>query len=525
MAAVAPADRRSAGAAAWFSASCYLGYAVVIGLALMADLAERPIWFDEACSYFQVADRDWATLLDSFGAGLNALPYAYFLVLWGVDQTLGLSPLFLRLPSALIGLLGLCLFHRLLARWRGHTVALLACATTLLLSERFIGYTHEARPYALYFLAAVLALGAGAAVVRTGGRAWWPLVANALAALALPAVHYVGLIYSGALAVGLLWALPRDGVGGHLRVAGSFIVGWGLFAAVQLPQVLLFIGGEPLLDPVLVRRLPFQVFYTAQEAFTLMPAPVPVILVLFMVLAWRRGDPPGFGETGPMASGATRFLLATAALWALLPILLYIHGMMGSPHLAMPRYFTPSLTAPALATAFALAVFYPRAPGGGPLPPAGGAWRFDLAGLVVAGLFLGYTTLAAVKHIVTAPDLVSRRLMTDLAPIADAPIPVVTNDPLLFIEYSYYREGQQRLMLLRGTPREVAGFRRFAPALPVIEPSALSAWPRFLYVSQDVVNAYPFDIDAWARARGGAVSGRGTLGEARLVEVRSGPAL
>ena len=209
MTAAVPGDGRAGRAERWFTLACCLGYAVVIGLQFVDDLGSRPIWFDEACSHYQVAGRGWSDLIDSFGAGVNAMPYAYFVLLWVVDQTLGLSPFLLRLPSALIGLFGICLLHRLLARWRGPMVAVIACVTTLLLSERFMGYTHEARPYSLYFLAAVLSLSAGAAVLRDGGRTPGPLLGNALAAFALPAVHYVGLLYGAALATALLWALPR----------------------------------------------------------------------------------------------------------------------------------------------------------------------------------------------------------------------------------------------------------------------------------------------------------------------------
>ena len=522
MTAAAPGGGRQERAAFWFTLACCLGYAGVIGLQLLDDLANRPIWFDEACSHYQVAGRGWADLIDAFGAGVNAMPYAYFVLLWGVDQAFGLSPLLLRLPSALIGLLGICLLHGLLARWRGPLVALIACVTTLLLSVRFMGYTHEARPYALYFLAAVLGLYAGAAVLRDGGRTLRPLAGNTLAALALPAVHYVGLLYGAALAAALLWALP-PGAAARWRVAASFLLGWGVFAAIQAPQVMLFVGAEPLLEPVLIRREPFQVFATAEEAFTLLPTPVPVILLAFMLLAWRRGDPPRCGASGSGAVDPTPFLLATAALWTLMPIALYLHGMFSSPHLAMPRYFTPSLLAPALASAFALSVFYPRDPAGIPLRPGRDTWRFDLAGLTVALGFLGYTSLAAVKHIRNAPDLVSRRVTTtDLVDIARSPIPVVTNDPLLFVEYNYHAQGLQRLLLLRETPREVAGFRRFAPALPVVMPRDLAALPHFLYVSQGEFNACPgFDLTDWARAHGAALTQRSGMGDARVTEVQA----
>lgn len=142
--------------------------------------------------------------------------------------------------------------------------------------------------------------------------------------------------------------------------------------------------------------------------------------------------------------------------------------------------------------------------------------------------FVGYTSLAAVKHILAAPDLVSRRVIaTELADLARSPIPVVTNDPLLFIEYNYHAQAQaeartsQRLTLLRETSREVLGFRRFAPVLSVVTPHELAALPRFLYVSQGEAEASRgFSLRDWAQARGATLTERGSVGEAQVTEVQ-----
>ena len=164
----------------WSGAGCYFIYAAVIAVFLVADLAVRPIWTDEAFSFYQVANRSLAGLFRSFEAGVNALPYAYFLVLWAVDQLIGLNPLTLRLPSAVLALASLILLHRLLAKPCGHLNAFIACVAALLLAPDFVLYSHEARPYALYLLAAVLCLQSGIRVLqpmscrrpdRTGDRA------------------------------------------------------------------------------------------------------------------------------------------------------------------------------------------------------------------------------------------------------------------------------------------------------------------------------------------------------------------
>ena len=488
----------------WSGAGCYFIYAAVIAIFLVADLAIRPIWTDEAFSFYQVTNRSLAGLFRSFEAGVNALPYAYFLVLWAVDQLIGLNPLTLRLPSAVLALASLILLHRLLAKSCGHLNAFLACVAALLLSPDFVLYSHEARPYALYLLAAVLCLQSGIRVVRDEALSRRTLAANALTAFLLPAVHYVGIFYSIATAVAVLASLRFGKRAGASRVLASFAIGWSLFFVMQYSQIALFLGNKGAIDAAwMARPQPFEVFESALRAAALLPSPVPLILLVAVgaSLCVHGTVQPRL----PAAAGrpqALLLLLVSLILIAMPPLFLLL-GAAGLHNLVLPRYFAPSLLAGAILSCLVIAVLTPARRNDADHPRSAESRMVGAAGLVLVTACLVYPLAAAVRGAYKAPHAISRlTIERDYRLIANAQLPCVTNNIHVFFQYNFYRGERQLLSLLRDARPGAARLQRLDERLPIVNELAMGRLERFLFVHQPgTINSYPsFDIQAWAIA-------------------------
>ena len=252
------------------TALCYLTYLVSLAMSFLVDLAVRPIWTDEALSYYQVSAKTLLEMLDSFNSGVNAIPYLYFIVLWGIDQGFGLGPVILRLPSAVFALAALFLFHTILKERFGNAVAFVSCVAALLLSENFIPFSHEARPYSLYVLVAVCCLYASITILKEGAGRGRALLINSVVAFTLPAVHYVGLFYSFGAALAVLCVGRVKGKFFTLRVLGSFVFGWAVFFVLHYSQMKLFIEKKGMIDATWIpRRSLREAYYSRSECFDL----------------------------------------------------------------------------------------------------------------------------------------------------------------------------------------------------------------------------------------------------------------
>jgi len=501
-------------------AAAYVLYGCLIAAALFADLATRPIWLDEAFSYFQVRDRDLPALIHSFEAGVNAVPYGYFLVLWGVDHLFGLGPLALRLPSAVFGFAGLVLLHNLMRRHFGDALAFAACAAALILSPDFMLYTHEARPYSLYFLLAVLSLYTASALVKPDGPGTAALAANAAVAFLLPSVHYVGLSYSAASAVALL--VFTRGRKGAARIAASYLIGWTLFAALHVDQILLFLTGTGAIRADWIpRSATWDLFNALKEAALLLPAPLPLVLLCFAVIAFvtpqsRPSEVPRAG-----LSVKTAVVVFACVLWVAIPPLLHALSAVGLPTATLPRYFAPGLGATAVVSAFILYAFVPAVE---TTSRHSIAWVASATAVAVPAIFLVYPLLSDTRTVVRAPHVISQRALEhDFAYIAQSPVPSVTNNIHVFFPYSYY-SAARNLALLRETRREVAGIRSLDDGLSAMLAVDLERLNRFQFVhmpGRANSNSYPgFDIHAWSAAHGYVVTQTGSYGDIQVFDVR-----
>ena len=127
--------------------ACVVLLGLIVGLSAVLRVAQirESLWLDELHTGWTVAD-GVAAIVPRAQVG-NQSP-AYFLLVWGESQMLGLSEATLRLPSVTAGVALVLVFFGVVERWTGsHSAALLA-ALLAALDRNCIFYAQEARPYA-----------------------------------------------------------------------------------------------------------------------------------------------------------------------------------------------------------------------------------------------------------------------------------------------------------------------------------------------------------------------------------------
>ena len=183
--------------------------APVVGLTLGAALfhalgqLERPLWSDEAATYWIVRDgvRDLVQRIRGDG-----MPPLYYLVALAFTHVFGFGQIALRLPSFVAAVALVPAMYLLARRLAGRRVGLVAAGLTAV-SPLVHYYAAEARFYALLQLETVAVMYATARALEGSHRVrWWGLLSlaqavqlwtHALAVFVLPVPAVVALLVGG----------------------------------------------------------------------------------------------------------------------------------------------------------------------------------------------------------------------------------------------------------------------------------------------------------------------------------------
>jgi hypothetical protein len=350
------AEANASFASAWSTSLIFpFAYLAICLFYFDTNQQSRPIWYDEVLTYYQVNNRSFFEFINAFDSGVNTLPYLYFVFPWAINQFKELDPFWLRLPSLVFGWLVFVGCHLYFKRLFPPMIVAYAIVATLVFTGEFTPYIAEARPYALYVLLALIQLWSSEKLLLEQSRNSW--IINALIACLFASVHFVGLVYSGALLIVSTLMRPR----GWLSIWSSFAIGWTVFFALHIQVLKVIFGGKSLsvLDwwpkPTLTNAL------LGLDSFMKIVPEVSSVLISLVILGvivhlWRRphvaaGDTEvvlGSSET----SESVTYLVLVCIAWLLVPVALRLLAALGFYNLIVPRYFLPSM----LGTMFGIAM-------------------------------------------------------------------------------------------------------------------------------------------------------------------------
>lgn len=317
--------------------------AIGTGLALVGATVPS-VWYDEAATV-TAATRGWDGLW-AMVANVDAVHAAYYLLMHGLFELVGYSPLALRLPSALAVGGTAALLVLLGRRIGGQRLGLLAGIVFAVL-PRTLWMGAEGRSYAI---AALLVTAATLVLViarESPRRRWWIGYAG-LAALSMVVFVYAALVLL-AHAVAVL-AGPRDPAGTASRRRFALVASGALLAVAPLALVIVQQRGQiswlPRIDGDTLNAVLVQQWFGG-DRFSWPGGPIDAIaasagwllLIVGLVTLLRRRD-----RSGPLLLALV--VLPTSALLLATALVLPLYS---------PRYLTISLPFVALGMAAGLA--------------------------------------------------------------------------------------------------------------------------------------------------------------------------
>ena len=355
-----------------------LALAIASGIAVFSGASaslHRPLWLDEIVT--QLVSQAPRGILHAMRSGVDFQPPPHYVLVRLSDALAGAGSAFsARLPSVIAASLTVLLLGATL-RTRLSLASALAGALALAAHPLFVGQAVEARPYALWILAA--ALTAECLRAERRGAAWFA----AAAAMALCTSHYFGVLTLAAIAVavaaynGIARRLSWTAVMRSVAPLGAGAL--ALLALLPLARAqLAATAGRSWVSPATAGDIAFFLRFV----WGWRPALLLIAAGAF-ILAARRIPPLAARLPRPDRVSLDNTLVALLAT-AAVPLLVVLVSVTYKPVLVL-RYSVPAVLA--LATLCALAV---------ELLPRPVRWICVLL-LVRAGLF-SYQSVAAAAH-------------------------------------------------------------------------------------------------------------------------------
>jgi mannosyltransferase len=259
----------------------------LLGLVIRIPIARQPLFADELSTYWIVTEHGLRSLLSTVHSDAEITPPLSFVASWATAH-IDHSPLALRLPSLVAGVLSIPATYLVGARTVGRRAGLLA-ATIVALSPFMIYYSGEARAYSLLMLLGLCSTLAMLLAADTGRARWW--VAYAAATCLAVYTHYTAVFLLGAQLLWLLWAHPESRKAAILANAGAVVafLPWvsGLVNDLTSPTSEILSALSPFTPHdirLVIEHWLFGYPYTWVAQLTTMPGTVALVLLALAVV-------------------------------------------------------------------------------------------------------------------------------------------------------------------------------------------------------------------------------------------------
>lgn len=426
-------------------------FAVALGvLAVVAVLPSavwKPLWYDELFTFHVSRLTSIGAIRDALASGLDQQPLPYFALHHSVFRMFGEGPLATRLPE----LAGFALMTGGVFAFVSHRAGAVcgALAAVACWSTEARQYATEARPYALLAGFSAVSIACWQRSTDGGRRGAW-LAGLAVSLFGVVSSHWYGVLVVVPLAIG-------EGLR-SLRRKKIDVAVWVAFGAAVLPIVFFLL---PILASLTGLRASFwsrptPAFAVEFYGWLLAPAAIPLAATLAGFGVWLAAGSPGRRTPQDGEAQIPVHEVGAALALALLPCF----------GLALAVVFTNALNEryviPAVVGLAALFGFAARTATTRPLVLV--SWL-----VLVLGSFLARQVLVA-RWVYQDRDRVSA-VHIDAAR-AEPALPIVVQDPLVFLEYAKHAPAPivARLRYLADPAAQQAftGFANVDPGLLVV---------------------------------------------------------
>lgn len=371
--------------------------------------AKKPLWLDEFATYYEATDPSPGNALSAVRF-MDGNPPLYPLLMRYWTREFGSDELALRLPTTICLALAMLVCWGMTRRLFGSWPSILATLLVFLTSSEVLYHYSEARYYGQLLLLASLSfwLWHRLATTERPGLPW--LLLHAVLQAAMVMTHTFGGLYGAcALTALVAWDLSRGKR--RFRVWASFPAGWLVF----IPWIPSFLQQRDLGRPHGWVTMP--TLDQVVNAFNYgLENSLPIAAVFCAVAAMlvkRRDD-------APPCEDATPLVLLGVTIVVLPPLI-----TIAASHAVVPVFVNRYLLPGVLGMAILIAALLSRAGLARVSTPAG---RLPL---VLVALFALTTPLRLIHA--TPPSF-----FLSLPPLHAEGIPVVTEDPHVYLPYHHY---------------------------------------------------------------------------------------
>ena len=429
-------------------------------------------WVDECYSYYGVWHDSFSEFYNSMLTGINFSPPLYFLFNFCIQLVLPTSIDQLRLQSLIFIIIGIVLSFLLTRKVFSTLPAFVATILVLSQSDLIISQAQEARHYAMFFACGAWVLYEQTFSLTNSKRTRWLLF---IAHLSLSLVHYLGIIFSGLVAVALLIFNMDKPV--TKRIPYSIYISW--IIAVPFYLILIYNQSSHLGTWSRSNYL-IDLLSIYNDSLLLLSLIVPIIIVLCIVKT-KSSKPTAIPP-------AHNILFATSLLWFATPLLFWILSICSNVNLFKDRYFMPKEAAIIIITAFLINLLINKMKstlkiGKNSLLPIGGTLILALAifSLVIK------RSLFAIK-----PERNFYYWLLVKDKISKSNLPLVFVGDLLFFPNAYQLPQNSFFLLNDSNLKEV--YKKFSNKIHIINNECLTGFESFILIcdtdfNRDVIDA------------------------------------
>lgn len=295
-------------------------------------------WVDECYTYFGSAHDSFSAFSYSMATGVNFSPPLYFLLNFFSQLIYPTSIELLRLQSIVWTIVGVILTFSLCRKVFGPTVATISMLLVLSQSHLLFQQSNEARHYTMFFACGAWVLFELQRFNDQGNNSKNQILCFA-SHTSFCLVHYLGIIFSGLVALALLIFNLKKPV--MKRIPYSIYVSWG----VSLPCYLVMLSDQSSHLNTWSKQNDLNHLLSAyNNSLPILSLVVPIIM---LVCSAKR-------ET-TQASSSTKthsILIAVSLLWFSSPLLFWVLSVCTDFNLFKDRYFIPKEAALIVIIAF-----------------------------------------------------------------------------------------------------------------------------------------------------------------------------
>jgi hypothetical protein len=293
---------------------------------------------DECYSYYGVWHDSFSEFYNSMLSGINFSPPLYFLFNFCIQLVLPTSIDQLRLQSLIFIIIGIVLSFLLTRKVFSALPAFVATILVLSQSDLIISQAQEARHYAMFFACGAWVLFELQRFNFRGNNSKNHILCFASHS-SLCLVHYLGIIFSGLVAVALLIFNTDKPV--TKRIPCSIYISW----IIAFPFYLILIYNQSSHLGTWSRSNDLiDLLSIYNDSILLLSLVVPIIIVLCIVKTKS-------SKTTAIPSPPA-ILIVTSLLWFATPLLFWILSICSNLNLFKDRYFMPKEAAIIIITAF-----------------------------------------------------------------------------------------------------------------------------------------------------------------------------